>query len=273
MDYFKDKVIIITGATAGIGKQLALMTAAKDVKLVLAARNSERLLEVENECRKKGAQTLSFPTDVSSEEDCRSLVEKSVEKFGAIDILVNNAGITMWARFDELKSPAPAQEIMQTNYMGSVYCTFYALPRLKKSRGQIIAISSLTGKTGVPTRTAYSASKHAMAGFFDSLRIELAGSGVDITTIYPGFVATEVRERALGPDGKPLGESPMNESGIMPVEECAAIIINAIKKRKREVVMTLKGKAGLWLKLIAPGLVDKIALKSIMKDKKQPVES
>ena len=154
---------------------------------------------------------------------------------------------------------------MAVNYFGSVYCTYYALPHLKKSRGRIVGISSLTGLIGVPTRTAYAASKHAMAGFFDSLRIELMNSGVTVTIIYPGFVATEVRERALGCDGKAVGKSHLDESNVMSAEECARQIINTAAKRKRKLVMTTKAKIGMWVKLIAPGLIDKSSLKTITK--------
>ena len=169
----------------------------------------------------------------------------------------------MWAKFDEISNIDLFESIMRINYLGSVYCTYYALPYLKKSKGRIVGISSLTGKTGVPTRTAYAASKHAMAGFFDSLRVELMHTGVTVTMIYPGFVATEVRERALGIDGKSLGKSHLNESKVMPVDECVRLIINAVEKRNREVVMTGKAKVGLWLKLISPGLVDRISQRTM----------
>jgi short-subunit dehydrogenase len=152
---------------------------------------------------------------------------------------------------------------MRTNYLVSVYCTHYALPYLKQSRGQIVGISSLTGKTGVPTRSGYAANKHAMAGFFDSLRIELAPYGVTVSMIYPGFVASKVRARAFGPDGKALVTSPVQEGKVMTVETCARLIIGVMAYRKRELVMTLRGKLGQWLKLIAPGLVDRIANQAI----------
>jgi short-subunit dehydrogenase len=127
----------------------------------------------------------------------------------------------------------------------------------------LVGISSLAGRTGVPTRTGYSASKHAMTGFFDSLRIELDGSGVAVTMIYPGFVATGIRENATGPDGKPIQVSPVKEGEVMSVEECARRIGTAIGRREREVVMTARGKMALWLKLLAPSLVDRIARRAI----------
>jgi short-subunit dehydrogenase len=190
-------------------------------------------------------------------------MRETVEAFGCIGILVNNAGVSMWAYFDEVTELSIFERIMRVNYLGSMYCTHYALPYLKASRGQIVGVSSLTGRNGVPTRSGYAASKHAMVGFFDTLRIELADDGVDVTMIYPDFVATEGRKRAFGPDGKPLGESPVREKEIMTVEKCVDLMLPAIQKRKRELLMSTRAKVGLYLKLFAPGLVDNIARRAI----------
>jgi short-subunit dehydrogenase len=262
---FTRNVVVITGATAGIGKELALQLAKQGAYLSLAARDAEKLSGVTKECNKLGGKAIFVQTDVAKKEECKNLIDKTVEEYGRIDTLFNNAGITMSAKFEEISDLDLFETIMKVNYLGSVYCTYYALPFLKKTKGRIIGISSLTGKVGVPTRTGYAASKHAMAGFFDSLRIELLNTSVTVTMIYPGFVATEVRERALGGDGKPLGVSHLDETKVMSVEDCAEQIINAASKRKREVVMTAKAKFGLWVKLIAPGLIDKTSLKTIEK--------
>lgn len=260
---FRENVVVITGASSGIGRELAFQLADQGAWLSLAARNADRLEAAAAQCRERGGKALVVPTDVSQQGQCRNLIERTVAEYDRIDTLINNAGITMWARFEEIQDLSLLERIMQVNYLGSLYCTFYALPYLKQTRGRIVGVSSLTGKTGVPTRSGYAASKHAMAGFFDSLRIELADDGVSVTMIYPGFVATEARKRALGPDGKPLGESPVRESEIMTVETCARLIVEAMARRKRELVMTTRGKLGQWMKLIAPGLVDDIARKAI----------
>jgi len=267
MRNFTDKVIIITGASSGIGGALALELAKEQARIVLAARSKDDLREIAGECRNSGAETLVVPTDVAQQEQCRILIDKTVEEFGRIDILVNNAGISMWAYFDEFEDLDHFSKMMQVNYMGAVYCTKFALPYLKNSHGLIVAVSSLAGKTGVPTRSGYSASKHAMVGFFESIRVELTESGVDVTLVYPGFVATEIRKRAFGEDGAPLEISPIREDKAMSPEECARIMVKGMEKRKREVVMTLRGKIGRWIKLIAPDLVDKIALKAIEEGK------
>jgi short-subunit dehydrogenase len=261
--HFLKKAVIITGASAGIGRELSLMLAEQGAWLALAARNAEKLEEVAAQCRQRGGKAVVVPTDVTEQSRCRNLIERTVVEYSRIDVLINNAGISMWARFNEITDLSLIEQIMRVNYFGSVYCTHYALPFLKETQGRIVGISSLTGKTGVPTRSGYAASKHAMAGFFDTLRIELAGYGVSVTMIYPGFVATEVRQRAFAKNGEPLRISPVREDEVMTVETCARLIVQAAVQRKREVVMTLRGKLGMWLKLIAPGLVDRIVRKAI----------
>ena len=173
---FRDNVVVVTGASAGIGAELARQLAAGGARLALAARDAARLEEVAAECRARGGRALAVPTDVGEEAQCAALVERAVAEYGRLDTLVNNAGISMWARFDEITDLSIFERVMRVNYLGSVYCTHHALPHLKRSRGRIVGVSSLTGKTGVPTRSGYAASKHAMAGFFDSLRIELDGT-------------------------------------------------------------------------------------------------
>ena len=264
---FENKTIIITGASSGIGRELALRLSEKNTKLVLAARNKQRIDDVVKKCIENGSKAVAVKADVSDKTDCKNIIDKTVETFGGIDILVNNAGISMWSEFEKVTDLEAMEMIMKVNFFGSMYITHFALPYLIKSKGQIVGVSSLTGKTGVPTRSVYAASKHAMAGFFDTLRIELKEKGVAVTMIYPGFVATEVRERAFDGSGNLLGNSPVKEKEVMTVEKCVSLMLPVIEKRKRELVMTTRAKLGLWLKLIAPGLVDKIALKAIKKGK------
>jgi short-subunit dehydrogenase len=263
----RENVVVITGASAGIGREMALHLADQGAWLCLAARDADRLEEVADLCRKRGSRARAVATDVADQAECEQLIARTVEAYGRIDTLINNAGITMWARFDQLQQLEALERIMRVNYFGTVYCTFHALPHLKQSRGRLVGVSSLAGLTGVPTRSGYAASKHAMTGFFNTLRIELAGSGVTVTMVYPGFVATEVRQRAFGPDGKPLGSSPVQEQEVMTAETCAQLIVQAAARRKRELVMTLRGRAGLWLKLLFPELVDRMAQRAIDKGK------
>ena len=263
MTTMKDNVVAITGASRGIGAEVARLLAAKGARLVLAARNEKELEAVAADCRKAGASVMCVRADVARERDCQAIVAGAVLAFGRLDTFVNNAGVSMWARFEDIEDMSILERIMQVNYMGAVYCTHHALPHLRETRGRIVGVASLAGMVGVPTRTGYSASKHAMRGFFDSLRIELDGSGVTVTMIYPDFVSTGIRENATGPDGKPIEVSPVKEGEVMGVEACARRIVKAIEGREREVIMTARGKMGLWLKLIAPALIDRIAKRAI----------
>src|SRR5450830_1018142 len=263
--------IIITGASDGIGAEIARQLARKhgaDVALVLAARNAAALEQVAAQCAASGAQTLVAPTDVSVQVQCVALIDAAIARFGAIDVLINNAGRSAHALFAEVEDLRWYEELMQINLWGSVWCTHAALPHLTQSRGRIVAVSSLAGLVGVPGRTAYSATKFAMAGFFEALRAELKLAGVSVTTAYPGVVATQIRHRGFNAAGGQLGSSSLKEDQAMPVEECAALIIAGMQARQREVVMSAKGKLGRWMKLIAPGLVEKMALAALKDDVK-----
>jgi len=259
---FLNNVVVITGASTGIGRELALQLAAQGAWLSLAARNAENLDNVAKQCLQRGGKALVMPTDVSDQSQCENLIESTLEEYGRIDTLVNNAGVGSSARFDQLTDIPIFEKVIQVNFYGCVYCTYYALPYLKETRGRLVGISSLAGKIARPKSSSYSASKHAMVGFFDALRIELSKNGVSVTVICPGWVTTGISSRAIGADGKPLGKVFDIEERAMPVETCSRMIVQAMAKRKREVVMTLQGKVGLWLKLFAPGVVDRVAEKN-----------
>ena len=263
MNTFKNNVLIISGASTGIGEQLAYRVARQGAHLVLTARRLEELNRVAERARGLGAKVVTVAADIAIANDCKKIIDTAIAAFGRIDTMVCNAGMTMWAKFADIKDVTMLERIMQVNYMGTVYCTHYALPHLLASRGRIVGVASLTGLIGVPTRTGYAASKHAMRGFFDSLRIELDDTGVTVTMIYPGFVATGIRENATGADGKPARIDPVNKDDAMSAEECADIMLRAIECRKREEIMTLKGKLGQWLKLVAPAVIDKMAKRAV----------
>lgn len=261
---FRDKSIIITGASSGIGRELAVSLAQRGARLTVAARGKDGIEETAQLCEKAGGKAVAIVADVAEQDACKRIVDTAVEAFGGVDALVNNAGISMWGRFDELQDLSIIDRIMRINYLGAVYCTHYALPHLKTSRGLLVAVSSLTGIFGVPTRSAYAASKHAMQGFFDSLRVELRDTGVDVLVVSPGFVATGIRARALGRDGQSLGVSPRNEATeTMPLDVCVDQIVRAMEGRRRELVMTARARFGRWMMLIAPDLVDRLALKAL----------
>lgn len=262
---FANAVVCITGASSGIGAELARQCAVAGARLVLAARDEARLAEVADECRAAGADVLVVRTDVTHEADCAALITSTVAHFGRLDVLINNAGLGASGLARDVTDLSIFERVMRVNYLGSVWCTLHALPHLIAARGRLVAVSSLTGLTGVPKRTAYGATKHAMAGFFDSLRIELADSGVSVTVAYPGFVHSEINRHALSPAGTPWGERGYvrRPGETMSTAECAARILRATAARKRDVVMTWRGKVGRLLKLVAPSLVDEMARRAI----------
>jgi len=265
------EVIVITGASDGIGAEMARQLArsrGKEVALVLAARNAGQLQAVADACAALGAQALVVPTDVGEQDQCRQLIAAAAGRFGRIDALVNNAGRSAHALFEEVEDLGWYEDLMRVNLWGAVWCTHAALPWLKASRGRLVAVSSLAGLVGVPGRSAYGATKFAMSGFFESLRAELKPHGVSVTTAYPGVVDTRIRHRGYNARGGELGSSSLKEDKAMPVAECASLIIGGMQGRRREVVMTTKGKLGRWLKLLAPGLVEKLAMAALKEEAK-----
>jgi short-subunit dehydrogenase len=260
---FSGKSVVITGASEGIGRALALELARDHPRLTLVARNRGRLESLAAECRQLGAEVCTVGADLANEQECLQAVNQALAQFGSLDILVNNAGITMWSRFDAIADFGVFEQVMRVNFLSAVHCTRAALPALKTSRGLIVAVASLAGLNGVPERTAYAASKHAMVGFFESLRIELAGSGVDVTIVAPDFVVSEIHRRAIGPGGAPLGHSPMNEPSIMTSEECARMMRRALARRQRLLITSLRGRLGRFVKPLLPRLMDRVAARAI----------
>lgn len=264
-DAFRGQAAIVTGASAGIGKELALLLARQGAKVALAARRAERLEQTARECREAGGEALAFPADVGDEAQCKALVEKTIETFGRLDLLVNNAGMAASALFDEFPDLSLFRRTMDVNFYGAVSCTYYALPYLKQTQGRILAISSLGGKAAIPYNTPYCASKYALQGFYDSLRMELASSGVSATVVCPWWVVSEFHEAQLDKNGTPRGPQgrAFYTSRMMSAARCAEIALRAASQRKREVLMGPGGLA-VWIKTLAPGLVDWLAVKAFL---------
>ena len=264
----KDKVVVITGASSGIGEALARRLAREGAKLVLAARRIDRLQILEKEL--KGIEILSVKTDVAVEMDCRNLIEQAIGRFGKIDVLINNAGISMRAIFEEVELDV-LRRLMDVNFWGTVYCTKYALPFLLQTKGSVVGVISIAGHVGLPGRTGYSASKFAVRGFLDALRIENLKKGLHVLAVAPGFTASEVRKAALNAKGRSQGESPRDEAGMMSSEECANHIFRAIIKRKRQLILTfVEGKLIVFLNKFFPALVDKLAYNHMSKEPDSP---
>jgi NAD(P)-dependent dehydrogenase (short-subunit alcohol dehydrogenase family) len=260
---FKGRSVLITGASEGIGREMALTLANEGADLVLAGRNADRLAETAREAGSRGARVETLAGDITDEDHCRLLVETALARHGRLDMLIANAGRTMWARFDQLHNLEVFRTLMDVNLMGVVNCTRHALPALKAGGGRLVVVASAAGLTGVPERSAYAASKHAVIGFCDSLRVELRGSGVSITVAAPDFVLTQTHRRAIGADGKALGTSPMQAGRIMTADRCADIILGAARRRKRLCLTSRRSKLGLLLKPFLPGLLDRVAADAI----------
>lgn len=258
---FASKVVLVTGASSGIGAELARQFAAAGARVALVARDLDRLNEVADECRAAGGEAFVTQAELTVESECRDMISRVVAHYGALDILVNNAGVRFHGRFDEITDLSIFETVMRINFHAAVWCTAYALPHLKKSRGRIVVISSLQGLAGIPNRSVYGASKHALTGFFDALRVEIKDFGVTVTSIHPSFVYSEHHSRVLSPDGTPMGERAYKRpaSDAMSAEECARLTLRATLRRDRMVLMTWKGKVGRFLKIFAPGIIDRMA--------------
>ena len=242
----KDQVVIITGGSSGIGKALAVSFAKRGAKVVITGRSEDRLKEVTAELDALKAANLCLKLDVASEADNKLLVEETIKAFGQINILINNAGISMRALFEEIEMDV-FKKVMDINFYGTLYATKYALPHILETKGSIVGVSSINGYRGTPARTAYTASKYAMNGFFESLRTEVMHRGVHVLVACPGFTGTNIRNAALTADGTSQGESPRDEGKMMTAEEVAEGIIKAIKRRKRDIVFTNQGKLAVFL--------------------------
>ncbi|MDH7787027.1 short-subunit dehydrogenase [Ochrobactrum sp. 19YEA23] len=261
-------VTIITGASDGIGAETARQIAHRDragAALVLAARNVEKLEKLATELRLEGSTVLVVPTDVTDRNACIALIEKAASTFGRIDTLIVNAGMSAHANFAEIKPEDLhwMHDLMELNYFGSIWPIHAALPHLAKTKGRIGVVSSVAGLIGVPGRSAYSGTKFALSGFCEALRSELEPSGISVTIVYPGVVKTDIRKVGYGASGEALGTSGVREDDMMSVEEAVRLMLDGLQRRKREVLMTRQMRLGRWLKLIAPRIVDRMALKAL----------
>ncbi|GIL22899.1 MAG: short chain dehydrogenase [Bacteroidota bacterium] len=253
----KNKVVIITGGSSGIGLALAEKFGSEGSKVLITGRNQESLEKAVTALREKGITISAFQADVSKEADNKAMAEAAIQQYGTIDILINNAGVSMRALFTEVDL-AVVRSVMDINFYGAVYATRYCLPEIIKNKGSVIGISSIAGFRGLPGRTGYSASKFALNGFLEVLRTELLKTGVHVLTACPGFTASNIRMRALTKDGSAQGKSPRVEENMMTASECAGHIYKAVVKRKRTLILTGQGKFTVWLNKLWPSLADKL---------------
>jgi short-subunit dehydrogenase len=264
------KVVIVTGASSGIGLACAIKFSRLNFKVVMAARSIDKLLEIENEIKHYNLDIYAIKTDISKEKDCEHLIIETVERFGGIDILINNAGISMRALFRDLDMKV-LHSLMNTNFWGTVYCTKFALPYILERKGSIVGLSSIAGFMGLPGRTGYSASKFAIHGFLETIRVEHLKQNLHVMIVAPGFTSSNIRKAALAADGQMQGETPRDESDMMSAEEVADNIYKGIIRRKRLIVLTMQGKLAIFLKKLVPGVVDYFEYQEMKKEPNSPL--
>ena len=221
------------------------------------ARSGEKLKALSEQIVSEGGQAAWCQTDVTKAEDCKRLIDTAVENFGGIDILICNAGISMRAIFDDVDLSV-LHRLMDVNFWGTVYCSKYALPYLQASKGSLVGISSVAGLHGLPGRTGYSASKYAMTGLLETIRIENIKKGLHVMIACPGFTASNVRFSALVADGSQQGSTPREEGKMMTAEQVAKIVARGIARRRRLCLMEAEGRATHFVKKFAPKFLDRM---------------
>lgn len=269
----RGRAVIVTGASSGIGHATALLFAARGARVVAAARSAEQLAGLQQQAQKTGGVLITQVTDVTDPAACRALVDRCVGEFGGVDILINNAGISMRALTIDTDVRV-LRRLMEVNFWGTVHCTKAALPWLLKSpRGVLVGVSSVAGFHGLPGRSGYSASKFAMHGFLESIRIEHLPDGLHVLIIAPGFTRSGIRTHALTAEGHEQSETPRNEGKLMSPEEVAHHILHAIRWRKRNRIVSFEAQFVALVQRILPHLVDRLIYRNMAKEPGSPLRA
>ena len=269
-NFYRNKVVVITGASSGIGKAAAIEFAHRGAKVVLGARRENHLMEIVNAIKDKGGEAIYCVMDVTNDSLCQKLINTAVEQYGRLDILVCNAGISMRANFNDVDMDV-LHRLMNVNFWGAVYCTKHALPWLIKSKGSVVGISSVAGIHGLPGRTGYSASKFALTGFLETVRIENLKNNLHVMIAIPGFTASNIRYTALTADGTEQGATPRNEGKMMSAETVARYIANGIRRKKHYLLLDMEGKAVSFVKKITTSLLDISFYRAMAKEPDSPL--
>ena len=262
-DFFKNKVVAITGGSEGIGKALVDALIPLGAKIATCGRNQDKLYNLQVQYSNQMLHTIV--ADVSRYDDCKNFINSTIDTYGGIDILINNAGISMRALLQDAEVDV-IRKVMDINFFGTVYCTKLALNSIIERKGIIVGVSSIAGYRGLPGRSGYSASKFAVNGWLEAIRTELLNTGVNVMWVCPGFTRSNIRNAALNNKGQAQGESPLNERDLMSSQECANHIIKAIAKKKRTKVLSFSGKQTVFMNKFFPSLTDKLVRRFFYKD-------
>ena len=263
-DFFKDKVVVVTGGSEGIGKALIDALIPMGAKVATCGRNQDKLYNLQIQYSNHLLHTMV--ADVSQYSECQNFINSTIDTFGGIDILINNAGVSMRALLKDVDVDV-IKKVMDINFFGTVYCTKLSLNSILERKGTIVGISSIAGYRGLPGRSGYSASKFAVNGWLEAVRTEVMDDGVNVMWVCPGFTKSNIRNAALNSKGKTQGESPLREASLMSPEKCARHILNAVAKRKRTLILTVRGKQTVFINKFFPSLADKLVKKFFFKNK------
>ena len=258
--YFQDKVVVITGASSGIGAALSQTIAGPGVTMCLAGRDQSKLAATQSAVRQKGGEAVTYVGDLSVQNNCAALIDLTLKTYGKLDILINNAGATCWANFSAMTDDELIEKIMRINYLSAAWCTYYAKGALRQSGGHLACVSSLAGLIGVPGHAAYGASKHALHGLCDALRIEWQADNVDVSIICPDFVVTNLHSRGFSATGAPMGKA-LDPNSALSANAAAEIIARGLARRDRLISTSRRGKLASIFRGLVPEAIDKIASK------------
>lgn len=261
MSYYQDKVVWVTGASSGIGEALALAFAGAGAKVIISARRENELERVQSQCPQP-ENIYVLPLDLADMDSFKTKVEEAIRSFGHIDILMNNAGISQ--RSLAKNTPVDIdRRLMNINYLGTVALSKTLLPHfLERQNGHYGVITSLTGKIGSPMRSGYAGSKHALHGFFDSLRAELVDDNIFVTLIIPGFIRTDVSRNALTADGTPQNKMDERTAQGLSPEKMAQKVLRGLQRKKLEINVGKKELMALYVKRFFPALFAKMLAKA-----------
>jgi len=261
----KDKVVVVTGAASGIGAAVCLRFSRAGAKIGLIDRDADGVQAVADKLRSVGVEALGLKCDVVAEAECNAAITEVIRHYGGIDILVNNAGITQRSAFLETRVSVYRQ-VMEVNFFGALHCTKAAIDSLIERRGSIIVIESLAGVTPLLGRTGYCASKHALHGFFTSLRSELRDTGLHIMIVCPGFVKTNLQTRALDGDGRVTNHPQSLVGKPVSPEKIADAILKGARHRRKLLILTPVGKLSYWISRFAPVLYERLMARQVQEE-------